>query len=437
MLQKRAWVTRQVTVIRECPELRTIRDAYAIFTDQFAYFSKQNGTGITGTYLASDFLHFKAAFEPFLFHAEHYFNASVHSQTVRRYSPLLQFSAKLLREWAILISTMNQLSEVAVLPHLYQLQAEFEGLSSNVSTICGANLHRLYHRDTLFVASNATKRQITSVYQQVYNVLSREATSGFSDHQLAALKRDMLMLSRDLHDNFLKLLPSAITTTPEMTRTKAKMKVACGNIIAMLDAAFFYRRRVRSLLNRIATLHNAICGILDRLGIRYEIEVAPINTPDADDGDEAAAPTAEERVESFVNDVSEMLHISTTHVSSPVEKLNIVEKALRKVLGAAGRRPPQLEVLSPVANRRTLSPSPMPAGRTRSRSSTGRLTSSLWQERRKHVSMSAQVPLPPRSPSHPTTPMVSPRDSGRLPVALVDEAEPVTTMPLSQSQEDF
>jgi len=91
----------------QCTGLRSIRESYAAFVSIFSLSNKQNGPAITGSYISSNFLHFKAAFEPFVLHVSHFFNSSARCQSVRRYSPLLPFGAKLLQEWAILVSTMN------------------------------------------------------------------------------------------------------------------------------------------------------------------------------------------------------------------------------------------------------------------------------------------------------------------------------------------
>jgi hypothetical protein len=357
ILQKEAWVSKSMQVIPECPELRSLREAYWTFSDEFVLFNKQNGPNITGVRLSSTFLRFKAAVEPFLLHASHRFSASSHSQAVRRFSPLIQFGVKLLREWSGLVETMNNLSMAPVLPHLHQCQSDFGELAKCVAAICEGNVHRLCHRDTLFIAACSVKSQITATYRHVHRVLARESEHGFSQGQLAVLKRQMASLSHNLHENFLEMLSTSVTTTPEMTRTRYQIKAACGDVVALLDAAFFFRGRARQLLSEMATLHRAIFSLLDDMGIKYQIRLAPIVATERREEDAPkATETPEERVESFVNGVSEMLNIDTAHIESPIEKLDLVERTLKRLLGGGTHKVPRVEIPSPVAARRAQPP---------------------------------------------------------------------------------
>jgi hypothetical protein len=220
-LQKEAWASRTISVLSECPELRSLQESYSVFSNMFTVFHRQNGPAITGAYLSTIFLRFKGSFELFLLHISHYFNSSVH---FRRFSPLLQLAEKFLSEWAVLVTTVNQLSECTILPHLRQFQIDFEELSKQISTICTKNVTRSYYRDTLFVSSNALKLKVTVCYQRVYTVLSREHADGFSQSQLQFLRREILSLWRAIQEDFLELLASAVTT-----RRKTAINAACGD----------------------------------------------------------------------------------------------------------------------------------------------------------------------------------------------------------------
>lgn len=275
LIKKRSYL-KNTQVVHECTELRTLRESYDGFISMFSEFNKQNGPSIIGNYMSSNFLHFKAAFEPFLMHASHYFNSSEHCHAVRRYSPLLQFSAKVLREWSILVSTMNKIASSVVLPHLHVLQNDFEMLNDDVSTISSLVTNRSYYRDELYSASNYLKHQITSCYQATYDVFAHESDKGIKKSQLTALKQQIVLLSRDINENFLGLLPNILTSTPEMTRAKTHMKAACGDIIALLDAGYFFRRRMDKIQTQMSILHINLCNMLDKVQIKYEIDVEPI-----------------------------------------------------------------------------------------------------------------------------------------------------------------
>jgi hypothetical protein len=143
-----------------------------------------------------------------------------------------------------------------------------------------------------------------------------------------------------IEDNFFSLLPSTITATPEMSRTRGRIKSACGNIMAMLDAAYSWRRSLRRSIVQMSVMQNALAAVLDRMGISYEIDVSPsLETDWKHEEEEEFAPageqeTTEERVGSFVRGVGQLLHLDLTKVSSPVDKLGVVEKELKRVLGS-------------------------------------------------------------------------------------------------------
>jgi small subunit ribosomal protein S16 len=184
------------------------------------------------------------------------------------------------------------------------------------------------------------------------------------------------------------------------------MNAACGDVMALLEAAFFYRNRTKRLLNHMAVLHDAIRSMLDRMGIGYEIEVAPIRSPEIHQEEEehrSEPESPEDRVEAFVSGISKMLHIDTAQIDDPLERLTVVEKTLKKVLGPGGRPASRVELPPPVAHRLSSGRKSQPRGT---------IVTSLWQERgkkkpktRQSLAAQAAEPLAPVS-----TPAASPRD---------------------------
>ena len=336
ILFKNRQYLRNSHVVRECSPLKRIKRSFDQFVAMFAEFNRQNGPEITGNYMSHNFLQFKTAFEPFVLYATHYFNSAEHTHAVRRYSPLLQFSAKVLREWAILVSTMNQFALSEVLPHLYVLQKDFEMLNDDVSLISRSVINRAYYRDTLFSASNYLKHQITTIYQSVYNVFAHEKDKGINKAQLNSLKQQVVLLSRDINENFLSLFPSNMTATPEMTRAKTHMKAACGDIVIIMDAGYFFRRRMSKIQDQMIEFHNELCALLERVGVNYEIDVRPIggtkqtfnllNQTYTDDSDSIKS---NEDVNEMVDDIGAMLNIDVTAETTTKEKLGTIKKNLK------------------------------------------------------------------------------------------------------------
>jgi hypothetical protein len=143
-----------------------------------------------------------------------------------------------------------------------------------------------------------------------------------------------------IEENFFSLLPSTITTTPEMSRLRGEIESACGQIIAMLDAGYSWRKRLRKSIGQMSVMQNALCAVLDRMGISYGIDVSPSFETDwkheeEEEFEAAGEPeTTEERVGSFVRGVGQLLHLDLTKVLSPVEKLGVVEKEMQRGLGS-------------------------------------------------------------------------------------------------------
>jgi hypothetical protein len=327
-------------VTTECTDLRSIRGAYSTFVDLFSVFNTENGPEITGVQISEHLVHLKQAFEPFLVHASHYFNSSAMSHRVRRYSPLLGLSAKVLAEWALIVSRMNELSASPSLPHLELMQKHFDMVVTEIPAVSSGKIVRKYYRDDFFVRTSDVQRQMWATFERISEVMSIAETEGFHKSQLKDLKGQLLNFSRRIEEDFFELLPSAVTTTPEMSRLRQNVKSACGNVMSLLDAAYYYRRRMRKLIKQMSVMQTALCAVLDRMGISYEIDVSPsLETDDKGEEEEELSgrdgETTEERVESFVHGVSDLLHLDLSKVRNPCDQLGVVERELRRVFGVS------------------------------------------------------------------------------------------------------
>ena len=331
---RRTWSAKTTRAIQECSELRSVRESYEIFIEEFLHFSQQNGTEITGSYLCRNFLEFKAAFEPFVLQANHHFNASRRTQTMRKSAAMLRYSSRLLSSWEILVSGLNKLAQAKVLPHLHQLQVYFTQLSEDISHISQLFVKRTYYKDVVYESSNYLKHKATSVYRQVYDIFVKESEHGFDKRQLGQLQNQVILMSRDIHENFLGMLPSTATGTPEMTRMKTQMKAVCGGIVSLIEAAYFFRDRLARLMEEVAALHSKICSVHEALGLVYSLEVEPLSMGDDQEEKirERRQQSPEQRAKSFVKEVSQMLNVDLEGVYDPVEKIDRVEKALRQRL---------------------------------------------------------------------------------------------------------
>ena len=329
--KQKTWSGTTRQAITECAELRSVRETYERFVEQFLQFSQQNGTEITGSYLCHNFLEFKAAFEPFILQANHHFNSSRRTQTVRKSTAMLRYSSRLLSSWEILISGLNKLSQSKVLPHLHQLQVYFTQLSDQISHISQLFVKRTYYKDVVYESSNYLKHKATSVYRQVYDIFLNESEHSFNKRQLGQLQNQVILMSRDIHENFLGMLPSTATGTPEMKRLQTQMKAVCGGIVALIEAAYYFRDRLAKLMHEAGELHMAICSVHDTLGLLYTLDVEPLSVRDEEERT-SRPQSPEQRAQSFVREVEEMLELDLDDVSDPVEQIDRVENALKQRL---------------------------------------------------------------------------------------------------------
>jgi hypothetical protein len=339
-------------LVRECTELRGIRGSFATFVDLFSLFNTQNGPSIVGAYLSRTFIKFKFTFESFMSGASQFFNTFQNSRAIRRFSPTLESASEMLETWATLVSRMNELHSAPTLPHVHQLQLDFEQIAREVSLISSTRIKRTYYKDTTYSNSNFVKHMIARTYQQIYNVLAYEQTDGFPPDQMAYLKSELHNFLSILDHNFIGLLPSSLSSTPEVARRIVALKSAGAEIVGLLEGSYSYRAQVRNILLQMSVLHLAICSVLDRLEVRYDIGVSPsLDAPEvvtvASQPDIEPPQPALKGMRIFVDGVGDSLQLDVTTGSNPAQKLNLVEKRMKNMI----RRGRQSRIDFPVPKR--------------------------------------------------------------------------------------
>ena len=265
---------RKLKVIPEIEELKKIRGAYMKFVEFFDKFSTTNGPEIGGKQLSVSYLLYKQAFDSFLMHGSQYFNTFSSTRRVGRYSPLIEFSQKLLKEWTTIVMIINKLAASVPIPHLQLIQDNFDTLTTNIQGIASSLVNRTYYRDLVYSSSNQLKTEISRVYQLIFNCLSCSDEEEDED-EIEIIRVEMINLSRNINENFIGLIPSNISNTPENIRIRALLKAACGDIISLMEAGFVFRNDIKHLLNRMKTLDVATRAMLDSLGIKYRLDIEP------------------------------------------------------------------------------------------------------------------------------------------------------------------
>lgn len=317
-------------VVAECTELRSIRERYHKLVRMFNLFTQQNGPAIIGTDVSTYFIRFKDAFEAFILQAKHYFNSSARAQTIRRFSPIVDFSAKLLQAWTEFVTTVNDLAHAKRQPHQDQITFDFELLKQDVSQLLSTFVKRRYHRDILYEASQRMEETVNLCSEKVLTVIS---SPQFGEDDIPILQKEVVLVSRDIEDKFIAILPKAATGTPEMTRLRMHVRSVCGEIVSLIGAMYHFRERITNLLLQMSVLHVSICGVLDRVGLQYDIQISPLLLHDEvvieeSEHSDAKDESPGDRALAFVRGVGEILNVDLDGVKDTADEIDIVEQAL-------------------------------------------------------------------------------------------------------------
>ena len=321
--------TRSSQVVPECTELRSIRERYQRFVKMFNLFTQQNGPGIIGTEASRCFIHFKQAFEAFVIQAKHYFNSSARAQTVRRYSPIVEFSARLLQTWAEFVITINELAEAKTRPHVHQIEFDFEQVAVDLAQISQVFVTRTYYRDVFVEATQKITRTVDRCRKRVCNGVSRE----LGKEDVPVLQNCVIHMSREIEDKFVASLPRTATGTPEMTRIRMHMKAVAGDIVSLIEALYYFKGRIAKLLVQMSVLHMSICGVLDRVGLEYDIQVEPLSIADDEvvdgtDRRETDGASMGTLARGLVREFGEALEVDLSGVDDPVDEIDMVQQAV-------------------------------------------------------------------------------------------------------------
>ena len=292
---------RKLKVIPEIEELKKIRGRYMKFIELFDKFSTKNGPEIGGRQLSLSYLQYKQAFESFVLHSAQYFNTFSSTRRVGRYSPLIEFSTKLLKEWTTIVIIINKLAVSVPIPHLQLIQDNFDALTTNIQAIASSLVSRTYYRDLVYSSSNQLKSDISRIYNLIFSCLSDPDIDEEDESEIEVIRVEMVNLSRNINENFIGLIPSNITNTPENIRIKALLKAACGDIISLMEAGFVFRSEIQHLLNCMKGLDNATRAMLDSLGIKYRLDVEPDGEEEDSDTESNSGDEREGKIEVHEN----------------------------------------------------------------------------------------------------------------------------------------
>ncbi|EAX91655.1 hypothetical protein TVAG_323710 [Trichomonas vaginalis G3] len=280
--------TGRIKIVTEIKELKRVRKAYNKFNELFSKFNSSTGAEIVGKQMTLTYSQFKSAFDSFLSHCSQYFNSSPNTRRIGRYSPIIDFSQKLLKEWSLLVIAMNRLSSSFQIPHQQKLQEDFDMLTGSITTIAKSIVNRTYYKDNLYSSSNVLKSEITRIYQLIFKTLNGDV-SEFNDAKLDSLREEMVILNRNINDNFVSQIPSNVANTPDFLRMRSALKTSCGHVISLLEAAHFFVHNIHSILNRMKKLDVTLRDLLDELDIKYRLDVTPNGEeePSEEDVDES------------------------------------------------------------------------------------------------------------------------------------------------------
>lgn len=314
----------KIKVIPEIAELRDIRKSYTKCTDILNEFLLQNPPTIISNEFSAQFSDFKVNFETFLSNCSLYFKTAESTRRIGRFSPLLEFSTKMLRFWTNMVSIMNGFGKVQVLPHFARLKQDIALLNSNVQQISDSIVMKTYYKESVAAEAKVVKFNISQLNSAISKVLKHEPESGFTPRALSELKFRTGQLVKMINEKYIILLPSNVSSTPEIIRIRSLLQSAGGDLLALLDSSFNFRSLVSHCLNRMKRLDNEIRKILDEIGIKYTINIIP-------EGDDTPSEVEEEEpeakpIERNLHTTEEMFNIEIPDAKIPVKTVKTTSK---------------------------------------------------------------------------------------------------------------
>ena len=254
-------------IINAQHELKTIRSEYNKFLNVFQTFHTRNDPSITGPNLSTHFLSFKNNCDTLLKYCSMFYNQSQSTRRIGRFSPLIEFSQNVLSQWSKLIIAMNEFDDLKDLPHLSKIRSDFNCVTKNVMAISKSIVTRTYYKDGVNAAANQIKNEIAQTSHIIYTIFSKGDSTNLPKEKLERMKGEMHILSKRINEDYISLLPSNISTTPENTRIRNYLKTSCGDISSLIEAGFYFRNDVKYILKHMKSFDSALRDLLNDIGV--------------------------------------------------------------------------------------------------------------------------------------------------------------------------
>jgi len=352
------------SVVAECVEMKHFRMNYLGFCEDLNSFFRITGSFVLGPNVMSLFTQLKASMEPFLLHCSHFFHTSPSTRKIGKYSPIIEFTVRVLREWSSFVVIINELASSESIPHVDKLNSTFIILLSAITTI-----HSIVSKKSLTSSNNSINRLLDNVtkHQKMFlDSVCCISQAKLYKEKIIEIHRSFSALNHSINDVILASIPSHIVATPEMTRLKTVIKASCGEIIFLFESSLSYRKSLSSLLQSMKLYDVSLRQLLTvmNIGFRLDIEPSTSSYEDSSSEDEEIIPNIPKNtsppeifhvdipitkqtpkslirtstlskkksvdVESIINEFGDMLKINLDKTQDIQERIAIVKKRIRE-----------------------------------------------------------------------------------------------------------
>ena len=263
------------SIISECSDLKNIRLTYDNFLVLFNSFKKKNSFVIQNPALVTSFSNLKKSFDPFILYCSRYFNSSINTRKIGRFSPIIEYSIKLLKDWSNIIIFINKISEKSYFSHLEKIEHNFELLLDNISSLSKSSLKKTYFSNAFQALEVNLMNKIQKLKNSIQSFFSEMNKNYNLEYLFEGIKEDISYLTRQINDNILGIIPSHLTSTPEIVRLKTNIKTSCCDILTIFESSYRFPIEISKLLKKMNNFDLEIRNLLNKLQINFRIDVTP------------------------------------------------------------------------------------------------------------------------------------------------------------------
>jgi len=227
--------------------------------------------------------------------------------------PMQQFS----RDWGSLIKQIDKYSDSHPIPHSYEIETKFKGLSLALDTVLQSNERRRYPSLTLNKCVYNIRGLNKSLSSNITEFFMQSTYSNFSSDLLNSFTNDIRSYKSVLDEAFANEFVQSGILLCDLARIKANIFSDCKEIVACLKSAFSFPERMKE----IQSLKNEISVILKssfwKLSIPFAVIKPQIIEPPVKD-----SPSICSKLE--LEEPSESMEIDEPEITIPLRVVSSI-----------------------------------------------------------------------------------------------------------------